>query len=233
MEPVAGLPAPTLAPRGVGRRWSKLIRSSPGWPAHWNQKLSPLPFARRGLPPQLSRDDRGFPSTFIPSSHRCPDRAADGWMPPGIPRLLKRSNSTSCPGEYRHLRPACCGQFRIKAFADWVDLSVGPEISSTHEIWGRRIGPALPCPSTSSSPNFTTTQRQLGAAWQHDPRAGISSITLRSLWAGQPLRHHDPGQLLPTFINFQPPCWTRFAPPSPGDFFARLEGPSRIAASRV
>jgi hypothetical protein len=119
-------------------------------------------------------------------------------------------------------------EIQDKGFRGLVDLSVGPEVSSTHEIWGRRIGRhTLPVDIIIPQLHYNTND-----SWEL-----LGSMTHG---LGYPILHYAAyaqGSLYVLTIpdNFADlyqlpaPVLDQIRATISGDFFARLEGPSRIA----
>jgi hypothetical protein len=115
-----------------------------------------------------------------------------------------------------------------KGFGGLVDLSVGPEVSSTHEIWGRKIGrQTLPVDIIIPELHYNTND-----SWEL-----LSSMTHG---LGYPILHYAAyakGSLYVLTIpdnfadlyQFPAPVLDQIRSTISGDFFVRLEGPSRIA----
>ena len=115
-----------------------------------------------------------------------------------------------------------------KGFGGIVDITVGPEVSNTHEIWGRRIGRhTLPVDIIIPELHYNTND-----SWEL-----LGSMTHG---LGYPILHYAAyakGSLYVLTIpdNFADlyqlpaPVLDQIRATISGDFFARLEGPSRIA----
>jgi hypothetical protein len=119
-------------------------------------------------------------------------------------------------------------EIQDKGFRKLVDLTVGPEVSSTHEIWGRRIGhqtmpvdiiiPELHYNTNDSWELLSSMTHGLGYPVLHYAAYGKGSLFVLTI----PDNFADLYQL-PTLALDQ----IRAA--VSGDFFARLEGPSKIS----
>ncbi len=119
-------------------------------------------------------------------------------------------------------------EIQDKGFRGLVDLSVGPEVSITHEIWGRGIGRhTLPVEIIIPELHYNTND-----SWEL-----LSSMTHG---LGYPILHYvayATGSLYVLTIpdNFADlyqlpaPVLDQIRATIAGGFFARLEGPSRIA----
>jgi hypothetical protein len=115
-----------------------------------------------------------------------------------------------------------------RGFRGLVDLTVGPEVSTTHEIWGRRLGHLkLPVDITIPELHYTTND-----SWEL-----LSSMTHG---LGYPILHYasyGTGRLYVLTIpdnfadlyQYPTPVLNEIRATVSGDFFARLEGPSRVA----
>ena len=115
-----------------------------------------------------------------------------------------------------------------KGFRGLVDLTVGPEVVSTHEIWGFRVAhQTLPADIIIPELHYNTND-----SWEL-----LSSM---SHGMGYPILHfaaYAKGSLYVLTIPDNPadlyqypaPILDRIRATVSGDFFARLEGPSRIA----
>ena len=150
---------------------------------------------------------------------------ADAAQDPAIVRkieqhLLEGKNVVMTTGLVRALQD--------RGFRKLVDLSVGPEISSTREIWGRKVGrQTLPIDIIIPELHYNTND-----SWEL-----LSSMTHG---LGYPVLHYAAyakGSLYVLTIpdNFADlyqlpaPVLDHIRSTISGDFFVRLEGPSRIA----
>jgi hypothetical protein len=227
MEPVAGVAAPTLA-----RVASQAL-----------EQIDPL-VARLGRPvgiksyrPYHSRGEDflhnylgmiGIPIDLypeFPADAQTVLLTADAAQDPAIvgkiqQHLMEGKNVVITTGLLRAIQD--------KGFRSLVDLTVGPEISSTHEIWGRKIGrQTLPVDIIIPQLHYNTND-----SWEL-----LGSMTHG---LGYPILHYAAyahGSLFVLTIpdNFadlyQLPAAAldQIRATVSGDFFARLEGPSRIA----
>jgi len=227
MEPVAGLPAPTLA-----RVASQAL-----------EQIDPL-VARLGRPigiksyrPYHSRGEDflhnylgmiGIPIDLypeFPTDAQTVLLTADAARDPAIVEKIKQHLLS---GKNIVITTGLLRAIQDKGFRGLVDLSVGPEISSTHEIWGRRIGRhTMPVDIIIPQLHYNTND-----SWEL-----LGSMTHG---LGYPVLHYaayGPGSLYVITIpdnfadlyQFPAPVLDQIRATVSGDFFARLEGPSRIA----
>ena len=115
-----------------------------------------------------------------------------------------------------------------KGFKNLIDLSVGPEVSSTHEIWGRAIGhqtlpvdiiiPELHYNTNDSWELLSSMTHGLGYSILHFAAYGKGSLYVLTI----PDNFADLYQYPAAVLN-------QIRATLSGDFFARLEGPGRIS----
>jgi hypothetical protein len=225
--PVAGLAAPTLA-----RVASQAL-----------EQVDPL-VAKLGRPvgiksyrPHHSRGEDflhnylgmiGLPIDLypeFPADARTVLLTADAAHDPAIVEKIKRH---LMEGKTVVITTGLLREIQDRGFRGLVDISVGPEVSATHEIWGRGIGRhTLPADILIPEVHYSTND-----SWEL-----LSSMTNGN---GYPILHYAAyatGSLYVLTIpdNFADlyllpaPVLDRIRATLSGDFFVRLEGPARIA----
>jgi hypothetical protein len=115
-----------------------------------------------------------------------------------------------------------------RGFTNLVDVRVGPEVSITHEIWGRQVGrqtlpvdiviPELQYNTNDSWELLSSMTQGLGYPILHYASYGRGSLYVLTI----PDNFAD-------LYQFPAPVLNAIRKTLSGDFFARLEGPAQIA----